>query len=331
MLQAPTNDRKTKAEASSKTAEYLPEHEQSSQLMDGRGRSGQSQPLRQRENLAALQKAYGNQAVLRMKGRSPAVNPVQGRVLQRKCACGNSAGSSGSCTECQSKQEGILQTKLQIGEPGDRYEQEADRVADQVMATPIHPVVIGAPRRIQSYAGQVTEGTDTAPASVERVLASSGRPLDPLLQKDMGQRFGYDFSRVRVHTGTTAAQSAREVNASAYTSGHDIVFGAGRFAPETHEGQRLLAHELTHVVQQSSFDAIRTDQSKASQPKLVVQRNGTIALPPGSRGTAVPSAPQSIEEFFLCLVICACNEVPVIGAVGQALKQICVDQILSVL
>jgi hypothetical protein len=67
----------------------------------------------------------------------------------------------------------------------------------------------------------------------------------------MGQRFGHDFSRVRVHSGGAAEQSAREVNAHAYTVGHDIVFGAGRFSPGTHEGQRLIAHELTHVVQQS--------------------------------------------------------------------------------
>jgi Domain of unknown function (DUF4157)/Type VI secretion system (T6SS), amidase effector protein 4 len=134
MLQAPISDRKTKTEASSKTAGHLSEQEQPTNLSGWMGRSRQSQPLQQRENLANLQKAYGNQAVLRMKGRSPAANPVQG-VLQRKCACGNTAGSSGSCAECQNKQKGILQTKLQIGEAGDRYEQEADRVADRVMQT----------------------------------------------------------------------------------------------------------------------------------------------------------------------------------------------------
>ena len=91
---------------------------------------------------------------------------------------------------------------------------------------------------------------DTAPASVDRVLAGSGRPLDSALQQDMGQRFGHDFSRVRVHSGGAAEQSAQDVNANAYTVGHDMVFGAGRFAPGTHEGRRLIAHELAHVVQQ---------------------------------------------------------------------------------
>lgn len=75
--------------------------------------------------------------------------------------------------------------------------------------------------------------------------------LDPGTRAFMESRFGYDFSAVRVHSGTAAGQSARDVNARAYTAGHDIVFGAGRFAPGTPDGRRLIAHELTHVVQQS--------------------------------------------------------------------------------
>ncbi len=67
----------------------------------------------------------------------------------------------------------------------------------------------------------------------------------------MEQRFAYDFSQVRVHPGAAAEQSAQDVNANAYTVGHDIMFATGRFAPETHQGRRLIAHELTHVVQQS--------------------------------------------------------------------------------
>ncbi|HEY5602068.1 MAG TPA: DUF4157 domain-containing protein [Gammaproteobacteria bacterium] len=71
------------------------------------------------------------------------------------------------------------------------------------------------------------------------------------LRIDMGQRFGHDFSDVRVHTGAAAEQSAGDVNARAYTVGHNVVFGAGQFAPQTHQGRRLIAHELAHVVQQS--------------------------------------------------------------------------------
>ncbi len=145
----------------------------------------------------------------------------------------------------------VIQTKLAINKPGDEYEQEADQVAAQVMAISAGPAVSGAPPHIQRFSGQSNGQMDTAPASVDQALASPGRPLEPALQQDMEQRFGYDFSQVRVHSGAAAEQSAWDVNAIAYTVGHDIVFGAGLFAPETHEGRRLLAHELTHVVQQN--------------------------------------------------------------------------------
>ena len=149
-----------------------------------------------------------------------------------------------------------IQAKLAVNAPGDIYEQEADRVADQVLATP-GQAVRSAPLQIQRLAGS-SGGQMEAPASVDRALASPGRPLEPALRRDMEQPFGYDFSRVRVHTGTAAEQSAREVNASAYTVGHDIVFGADKFKQRANEGRRLLAHELTHFVQQSGADAGRT-------------------------------------------------------------------------
>ncbi len=149
-----------------------------------------------------------------------------------------------------SRSQTSLQAKLAVNAPGDIYEQEADRVADQLMAMPARAAQSSVPPRIQRYSGQATGQVDTVPASIDRVLASSGRPLEPAIQQDMGQRFGYDFSHVRVHSGTTAEQSAQDVNANAYTVGHDIVFGASRFAPGTNEGQRLLAHELAHVIQQ---------------------------------------------------------------------------------
>jgi Domain of unknown function (DUF4157) len=193
-------------------------------------------------------------------GFSPAISQTSG-VLQRKCAaCGNHTIAGGQCQECGKKR---LQTKLQVNELGDVYEQEADRIADQVMSTPAHPAVRGAPPRIQRFSGQSNGQMDAAPASVDQALASPGRPLEPALRQDMGQRFGHDFSSVRVHSGAAAEQSARDVNANAYTVGHDIVFGAGRFAPRTHEGRRLLAHELTHVVQQSQIPSLIQRQEGA--------------------------------------------------------------------
>ena len=188
------------------------------------------------QNLAAKPKALSNSS-------------HAGLLLQRKCACGSPTTSlTGECAECKSKKR--LQTKLTIGASNDPLEQEADRVAEQVLAAPAHSAVGSAPPRIQRYTGQATEGTNTAPASVDQVLATPGRPLDAALRQDMEQRFGYDFSRVRVHSGTAAEQSARDVSANAYTVRHNIVFGAGRFAPGTGEGRRLIAHELTHVLQQ---------------------------------------------------------------------------------
>ena len=185
----------------------------------------------------------------------------RGGILQRKCeSCGQHTIAGGECGECTKKKSG-LQRKLAIGASNDPLEWEADRVADRVMAASAHSAVSEAPPRIQRFTGQLTEGSESAPPSIDHVLSSPGRPLEPSLQRDMGQRFGHDFSRVRVHTDAAAERSARDVNANAYTVGHNIVFGARQFAPGTHEGRRLIAHELTHVVQQSRSDGIRVGQN----------------------------------------------------------------------
>jgi outer membrane protein OmpA-like peptidoglycan-associated protein len=157
-----------------------------------------------------------------------------------------------------------------VNAPGDIYEQEADRVADQVMATP-GQAVRSAPPQIQRLA-ESSGGLMEAPASVDRALASPGRPLPAALRQDMEGRFGYNFSGVRVHTGTAAEQSARDVNAQAYTVGRNVVFGAGRFVPGSHEGMRLLAHELTHVAQQSGADGMSFGQSKDSIQGAIAQQ-----------------------------------------------------------
>ncbi len=99
-----------------------------------------------------------------------------------------------------------------------------------------------------------TDGTGQAsiPPVVHEVLFSSGKPLDSEIRAFMETRLGHDFSKVRVHTDSKAAESARAVNALAYTVGQDVVFGAGQYAPRTSEGKKLLSHELVHVVQQGS-------------------------------------------------------------------------------
>lgn len=89
------------------------------------------------------------------------------------------------------------------------------------------------------------------PPIVHEVLRTPGQPLDAKTREFMEPRFGQDFSRVRVHTDARAAESARAVNALAYTVGQEVVFGAGHYMPETRAGQTLVAHELTHVIQQA--------------------------------------------------------------------------------
>ena len=157
------------------------------------------------------------------------LKPTVRSQLQRNCACGGTPGPTGECEACKKKRLG-LQPKLKINEPGDIYEQEADRIADQVMATPVRPAVGATPPRIQRFSGQSNGQMDAAPASVDHALASPGRPLGSVLRQDMEHHFGHDFSRVRVHSGAAAEQSARDVNAHAYTVGHNIAFGASEHA-----------------------------------------------------------------------------------------------------
>jgi hypothetical protein len=179
--------------------------------------------------------------------------PIQTGFLQRKgTSCGQRSIDSGESENC-SQHKNSLQRKLTIGASNDPLEQEADRIADRVLSTPTNTTISTAPSRIQRFTGQTASQVDVAPASVDRVLSNPGNPLETGLQQDMGQRFGHDFSQVRVHTGGDADRSAQDVNANAYTVGHHIVFGADRFAPNTQIGKRLLAHELTHVVQQSGI------------------------------------------------------------------------------
>ena len=201
-------------------------------------------------------------------------------LLQRKCdSCGQHTIAGGTCGSCE-KRKGVLQRKLMIGASNDSLELEADRVADEVMAAQGHYAVSNSPPRIQRFTGQTTGDAGTAPASVDRVLSSSGNPLDPTLRHDMEQRFGHDFSNVRVHSDAAASLSAQDVNAQAYTVGRHLVFGAGRYTPATRQGQRLLAHELTHVLQQTGGDPLASGNgtrnadsaSSISTTALTVQR-----------------------------------------------------------
>ena len=180
--------------------------------------------------------------------------PTPTPTLQRACEAGGA-----SCPA--SKEQGAsfslpsivgMQRKLTVGASNDPLEQEADRIADQALAISVHSAVRGASPCIQRVAGQQTGQAVAAPTSVVRTLANPGRPLEPTLRRDMEQRFGHNFSRVRIHSDTAAEKSAQDVSAHAYTVGNHIVFGTGRFASGSQEGRRLIAHELTHVLQQQA-------------------------------------------------------------------------------
>src|ERR1044071_6860949 len=108
------------------------------------------------------------------------------------------------------------------------------------------PTLVGQRRAAPGASGAL----NAAPA-VNGVLETAGQPLDTATQRFFAARFGHDFSHVRVHADAQAAASARSVSALAYTVGSHVVFGAGQFSPGTRAGQKLLAHELTHVVQQT--------------------------------------------------------------------------------
>jgi uncharacterized protein DUF4157 len=176
----------------------------------------------------------------------PLASPAAQRMSQTD-AQQSDAGLSGSAPS----HFGHNFSRIEVNEPGDPYEREADRVADQVMATRAHPAVESTPPRLQRTARQPAGRSEVAASSVAEALASPGQPLDAATRAFIEPRFGHDFGRVRVHTDARAAESASAVQALAYTVGHNVVFGAGKYAPGTSEGRRLLAHELAHVVQQA--------------------------------------------------------------------------------
>lgn len=145
-----------------------------------------------------------------------------------------------------------IQAKLSISQPGDALEQEADRVAEKVMSMPLSPPPHeGAPlTQMQRSSAQAI--SPPVPLIVGGVLRSPGAPLDAATRAFMEPRFGFDFSKVKVHTDAKAMESALRLNASAYCVGLDIAFASGHYAPWADKGQHLLAHELTHVIQQQN-------------------------------------------------------------------------------
>jgi hypothetical protein len=200
------------------------------------------------------------------------LQPSQG-LLQRKCACGQHTPGGGACAACRDKENLNLplQAKLQIGAANDRYEQEADRVADHVMRMPApanneKDGYLRAKPLVQRRTVDTQSTTAETPPIVQEVLRSPGRPLDQTTRDYMEPRFGYDFSEIKIHNDSKAEESANTVSAKAYTVGQNIVFGVDQYTPATSAGNHLLAHELAHVVQQNGRPSAFAIQRACSDP-----------------------------------------------------------------
>jgi hypothetical protein len=170
----------------------------------------------------------------------------------------------------------FFQPKLTVNQPNDIYEQEADQMADKVMrmADPslnqnafFKPAINRVQRKCQACeeedkhvhrkeSGESDVKGSNGLDSYVSSLHSSGQSMPDNSRKFFEPKFGHDFSNVKLHTDSAAAKSAQSINALAYTSGNNIVFNAGQYSPDSDNGKKLMAHELTHVVQQGK-DTVR--------------------------------------------------------------------------
>jgi hypothetical protein len=215
-----------------------------------------------------------------------------------------------------------VQTKLRVGAPDDPFEQEADRVAEQVMRMPApSPSAPVVQRKCSQCAEEEVVQRDSdepasnvspeALASVDSVRSQAGQPLPTSIRKFFEPRFGADFSAVRVHTHPAAAQSASALHARAYTLGSDIVFGAGEWSPEGDDGKQLLAHELTHVIQQGAAGSGSGPVDSPSIQRRVIRSNvsceATGLTAPNLTGDQVVAAIEAADLDAIALAQSAEN------------------------
>lgn len=238
----------------------------------------------------------------------------------------------------RAQQANKLQRKLTVSQPGDRYEQEADRVAEQVMRMPeprsrktaiislsdqgisLQRLCTECEEELQRSAlleekealvqaeqipGRELNVTPDLETQIQN-LKGGGQSLPESARSFFEPRFGYDFSQVRVHTDTQASELARAVNARAFTVGQDIVFGSGEYASETTAGKTLLAHELTHVLQQTGENSTLAPMQKVEFSRHTLQEdaNSSAGYPIGKMAPRV--TPQLSSESILQRDECCC-------------------------
>jgi Domain of unknown function (DUF4157) len=209
----------------------------------------------------------GEAAAVQTQSLKPVQGSAVGPLLQRKCSCGRSSGLTGSCSECETKKllGKPLQTKLRITEPGDDYEQEADRAADQVMRMTYpyerrRPAGSSADVLVQRRViGSTAPKAAAAPSIAGNVLSSPGKPLDQSTRSFFEPRFGWDFGKVRIFADGQASQSAADLNAEAYVVENKVVFAPARYRPHVPEGQWLLAHDHRRLIAAQSAATANPD------------------------------------------------------------------------
>jgi|GEM_PF-4331185 len=241
------------------------------------------------------------------KGKGQAVSPptyglpsVDGPVIQMK-----------KKKEEELKKKKPIQAKLKIGQSGDKYEREADAVADQVVRMSKADVQVGSleedtlqskPLAHQISPLQSDHASTEAGSSLEsRLNASkgSGQPLPQPTLSFMEQAFGTDFSGVRVHTGPEAVRMSEEVGAKAFTVGGNVYFNQGQFQPETGAGKWLLGHELGHVVQQNILGTNQKHEFTGGKcHDSMVQRTGNHEIEEITFEVPLASFPQALTEKY---------------------------------
>lgn len=254
----------------------------------------------------ALQTLAKNQA-------QPTAAQWSASLVQQRCACGMSAGLDGQCGGCRRQAlvgygPVLVQPKLKIGRPDDKYEQEADRVADNLTlaesvgfhynnshlhknsTSAIQPRVIlrigkndfSESKDLDGLNPVHTGSRSVIPAGkgkdffhALKTLDGTGKALPHKTRNFFENYFNADFGSVRVHAGNRADALANSVNAEAFTFGRNIIIGRGAYRPETQSGRKLLAHELAHVVQQKDahgYSLPCNSENNATKAFLPIQR-----------------------------------------------------------
>ncbi len=207
-------------------------------------------------------------------------NDYNSRVtpLDTWCPC------DGACPKCitnNSRPDHFENTYLKISEPDDISEHEADRVAEQVVHTPIignADSTLATPESLGDDLSEYKSSVNRKPLGILNNIRISesypilrnGKdefPLDPTIKNFMELQFGIDFSDVRIHNDENARESSAKINALAYTIGNHIVFGEGQYHPTTPRGRKLLAHELTHIIQQNRTMKTNSNEPSSGKPE----------------------------------------------------------------